>query len=196
MPMRPGLLSRAGKILTIATFFAALGTFAFYAHALFLQYPPVWPDEALYSNPAIELLRHGTFGTTLFEGILPGVARHTYLQPPLYGLCLWAVFKVWGVGIVLARLVSTLAAVAVLLLTYKVGLQSGLNRWLALLPVSMLAVDTVFLRSALIARMDMLALGFILLALYLGVDPASPDGFPGKRRSFFVGIVCGLAALT
>lgn len=184
------------KVLLAGLAVAAVGSFGFYAKALLLKYPPVWPDESLFANPAIGLMRTGVMGTSLLSGLLPGIEQHTYWMPPLYYVYVWAVFFLWGPGVIQMRLASLAAALGVMVLTYFVGKKSGLGRWLSLIPVSILAVDVVFLRAALIGRMDMLALAFILSTLWLATGPTSPEEFPTRERSFLTGVASGAAALT
>jgi hypothetical protein len=179
-----------GKATLLALALASLAWFAFFAGALLLKYPPVWSDEALFANPAINLLHHGRMSTDLLDGTLPGIGQHTYWTPPLYFLYIASVFRFTGPGLVPLRLASTAAALAVLILTYLLAVRSGLGRWLSLFPVSLVAIDTVFLRGALIGRMDMLTLVFILLSLWLATKSLTP------WNSFLTGIVCALAALT
>jgi hypothetical protein len=128
--------------------------------------------------------------TDLLDGILPGIAQHTYWQPPLYFLYIASVFQFTGPGLVPLRLASTAAAVAVLILTYLLAVRTGLGSWVSLLPVCLVALDAVFLRGALMGRMDMLALFFILLSLWLATKSDAP------LNSFLTGIVCALAGLT
>src|SRR5579862_1963825 len=161
------------RTLTLAAIVGALGTFAYFATALFLKYPPVWPDEALYANPAINILRRGVMASDSWPGLLLGTNRHTYIAPPFYFLYLAGWFRLWGVGIVVMRLSSVAAGVVALAATYFLGVKSGLSPWLSLIPPSLLAIDSVFLRAALIGRPDMLALAFILLAL-LAATRVSP----------------------
>ena len=39
-----------------------------YVVALFTTDPMVWPDEAVFANPAVNLVRHGHMGTDLLTG--------------------------------------------------------------------------------------------------------------------------------
>jgi 4-amino-4-deoxy-L-arabinose transferase-like glycosyltransferase len=186
----PPIVVGCGKATVLALTIASLAWFAFFAKALLLKYPLVWPDEAFFANPAINLLHHGRMSTDLLDGTLPGIGQHTYWMPPLYFLYIASVFRFTGPGLVPLRLASTAAALAVLVLTYLLAVRSGLGRWLSLLPVSLVAIDVVFLRGALTGRMDMLTLFFILLSLWLATKSAAP------WNSFLTGIVCALAALT
>ncbi len=203
-----------GKVLTATLAIAAIASFVFYTHRLFLKYPPVWPDESLFANVAINLLRHQALATDLLSGIVPGIGYRTYLMPPVYYFYLASVFSVWGASVFAVRLASVAAALIVMGLTYSLGLRSGLGVWLSLIPVSLLAVDSVFLRAALIGRMDVLALVFILLALRLSLakeaspappishsGPSTPIRYSGSSTGFpgaplLTGLACALAFLT
>ncbi len=163
------------------------------AAALRLRYPPVWPDEALFAEPARELLRHGTFGTPSLAGTLPGIEHHTWWMPPLHPLLLAAVFGLFGFGVGCARAVSGLLAVIAVVLAARLPARLGLpSRWGAV-PVVMLVSDTVFLRAGLLARMDMLCLALVLAALLVGLPgPAKPDH---ARAGWACGLLGGLALL-
>jgi len=187
---------KAARAAAIILALAGIGVFTYYAKELFCQYPPVWPDEALYADPAINLIRRGTMGMSVLAGSLAGIGEHTYLSLPLYYLYLAGVFGIFGVSLIVLKLSSLAAAVAVMLLTYWLGVRSGLGRWFSLVPVSMLTVDAVFLRGALIGRMDMLTLALILLSLVLATDLGNAADAPKYRRAFLTGVVCALATLT
>ena len=65
-----------------------------------------------------------------------------------------------------------------------------------MLPVCLLATNLFFLRDALIGRMDMLALAFVLVALRLTLSsPLSGSGLT-RRRLFSAGAASALATLT
>ena len=179
-----------GRALVLAIAVGAIAWFAFFAKSLLLKYPPVGPDEAFFADPAINLAHHGSMSTDLLDGTMPGIGQRTYWMPPVYFLYLAAIFRFSGDGVVAVRLASIAAALAALVLTYLVALRTGLGRWISLLAPALVAIDAVFLRGALMGRMDMLALAFILLALWLATGPA------GLWNSFFTGMACALAVLT
>ena len=145
--------------------------FALSARTLLLQYPPVWPDEACFANPAINLLQHGRMSTDLLQGALPGAGQHTYWMPPLYFIYLATIFRLAGPNLVPLRVASFVPALAIMALTYLLGLRVGLGRYASLLPVALLALDAVFLRGALVGRMDMFALSLMMLALWSAARP-------------------------
>jgi hypothetical protein len=82
------------------------------------------------------------------------------------------------------------AGAAVLVTTYFLGVKSGLSAWLSLIPPSLLAVDSVFLRAALVGRMDMLALVLILCALLVATHASPSTGSPTPRTTFLVLLLC------
>jgi 4-amino-4-deoxy-L-arabinose transferase-like glycosyltransferase len=183
-------LALIGKVAVLAFAISSALWFAYFAKALLFKYPPIGPDEAFFANPAINLLHHGTMSTDLLDGTLPGIGQRTYWMPPVYFLYVASIFRFTGPHLVALRLGSLAAALAVLVLTYLLAVRSGLGRWTSLLPASLVALDAVFLRGALMGRMDILALAFILLSLWLATGSASP------RNSFLTGIACASATLT
>ena len=187
----PPLYIKACVLLVVA---ASLIWFGLAAKTLIFSYPPIWSDEACFASPAISLLRSGTLATEVLEGVLPGIGQRTYWQPPLYFLYIAAVFRFTGPGLLPLRLASLAIAPLVLGLAYLLALRAGLSRWLSLLAVALIAIDPLFLRGALIGRMDMLALALILLSLWLATQVFY--GEVGPSRSLFAGLASGLAALT
>lgn len=92
------------------------------------------------------------------------------------------------------RVSSLAAAVTVLVLSYLLARRYGFGRWAALLPMFFVTCDMAFFQGSLMGRMDMLALAFVLLAVWL-------DSFEGSdrkvgRHDVINGFVCGLAGLT
>lgn len=164
--------------------------------ALLGRFPPAWADEAYFSNPALNLMRHGTMASDVLAGTLPGFERYTYWMPPVYFLVLAGVFSVVPPGLSVVRLVSAFVGALVLLMTFLLGRRAGLGRWLSLLPVGLLALDPVFLRASLVGRMDILAVFFIMSALYLALAPAKEGRTADLRQNLFTGVVAALAALT
>ncbi len=186
----------AVKVFLIALTVSTIGSFIFHVKALLLKYPPVWPDEALFANVAINLIHRGELSMDIFSGTLLGIGRRAVFMPPLYYFYLASIFHFWGPGIVVMRLSSLAAALAVIIMTYGLGLRSGLGRWLSLVPVCFLVVDKAFLRAAILGRMEMLSLAFMLVAFWLAMDVTNAEGRPGAKTSFLAGLACASAALT
>jgi 4-amino-4-deoxy-L-arabinose transferase-like glycosyltransferase len=166
---------------------------AVYVVALFTSDPMVWPDEAVFANPAVNLVRHGYMGTDLMTGYMRGIEAHTYWQPPLYFVLLAVVFAVAGVSVEAMRGFSVLAAVAVLAATWRLGRRVGLGPAAACVPVALLAVDGVFLRAARLGRMDLLAIG---LTLFAWERALAYEDDARARDATLAGLLAGLAAIT
>ena len=81
-------------------------------------------------------------------------------------------------------------------LTYGVARRTGLGHWTALLPVSLLAVDTVLLRGALVARGDMLELALMFLTFWLAAPFLDSGAQPRPVRLFCLGLASGFAVLS
>jgi len=185
--MQPQKLGRAivGGA-AIMGLFVAVASLAWRSRVLLLSYPAPWPDEPLFAAPAIALLRGHGLGTDLLGDLLPGIGTHTYWVPPLQSLCLAAAFKLSGISLVAQRATSWIAAWAALALTYVVARKAGLSRPLGALAVALVAQDVVFLRGALVGRMDMIALALLLAATAAHL----------AARPFATGLLAGLAVLT
>ena len=186
----------AARVFVIVLTVSTIGSFIFHVKALLLKYPPVWPDEALFANPAINLIHRGVLSMDIFSGTLLGIGRRTYFMPPLYYFYLAGIFYFWGPGIVVMRLSSLAAALVVIVMTYGLGMRSGLGRWLSLVPVCFLVVDRTFLRAAIIGRMEMLTLVFMLVAFWFAMDLTRSEGRLGTKTPFLAGLACASAALT
>jgi hypothetical protein len=118
---------------------------------------PFVPDESLFLQPAHGLAVGKGMGTPALDDLLPGIARRTYWQPPLYFLVAAAWGKLAGFEIVAMRWLSRLCAVGVIVLLWLLARQWGLERGWALLCVLWTALDLAFQYDANIARMDMLS---------------------------------------
>ncbi len=180
--------------------FAAFVWFCYNAAALFFTYPPPWPDEALFADVSTNLLRHGRLATDLYADFFPAMRQHYYLTPPLYHALIAGWFGLFGVSLGALRAFSVLAAAGVVAVTFAIGRRVGLSRTSSLVPCVLLMLDAVFLRASLLGRMDMLALLFILLTVWLALGSVSndpgPAGLRPSRRAFLLGLISALAALT
>ncbi|MEO8592447.1 MAG: glycosyltransferase family 39 protein [Candidatus Solibacter sp.] len=135
-----------------------------------------WSDEAWFASPALNLMAHGTFGTSVLDPTasfrtnnLTGIREHTYWIMPLYPLAEAAWFTLSGVGLMDARYLSVLWGLIALWAWYRMlRILTGDER-VAVLAAGLLAVDFTFTYSASVARMDMMAaaLGGAALTVYL-----------------------------
>jgi 4-amino-4-deoxy-L-arabinose transferase-like glycosyltransferase len=157
--------------------------------------PPVWPDEGLFADPALSWLRSWTLATPLLADVFPGMAERTYWMPPLHFFYLAAFMAIFGEHIEALRLSSLFAAALVLWAVWHIGRQrmpkgSAAAWW----PVLLLMTSVLFVRGALVARMEMLTLLWILLALDQTARLWSPQA--RLRHAFAAGACSGLACLT
>jgi 4-amino-4-deoxy-L-arabinose transferase-like glycosyltransferase len=87
-------------------------------------------DEGWIISASAKLADEGTFGSDLFEGFYGSEERY-YFNLPLHHLALAGWFKVAGVSMASARLVSVVYGLAALLLTWALGRRLG-GRWVGL----------------------------------------------------------------
>ena len=126
------------------------------------KFPNVWGDEAWFSNPAYTLATLGILGTTMKAG---GIANYTYWQPPVYFLLLAASFKLFGFGLIQARMVSVFLGFFTVLFTYLLG-KRLYNKRIGLLASLLLIANPLFFYTSRQVRMDIAVVCFTLIALY------------------------------
>lgn len=129
---------------------------------LLTKLPTPGGDEPGFVDPAATFARQGFLGTPLYLGQLPGMERHVYWQPPVYFVSLGLWFKLFGVGLVQARLFSVFCGLIVVVCVY------GLARFWAsprqALGAAALCALSVWVGDGVrVARMDALCAAFILL---------------------------------
>ncbi len=130
-------------------------------------FPPPWPDEILFIQPASEVAAGRFMATPSLRGQLPGIAQRTFWQPPLYFLILSLWGRIAGFSIAATRLFSRLAATGVLFIVYALGREWGLKREWAYLTVVLTALDTSFQVVANVGRMDIFCSFFTMAMLFL-----------------------------
>jgi len=175
--------------------------FLFFYRLLWMEYPQVWPDEALFSSPAINLAMGRGMGTDLLENLIPGIESRTYWIPPLYPALLSGVFRMAGIGIAQVRVFSLVLGVLSILCFLGVArllCQTGRNPVLAYLLGAMLLVsDRLFLRASILGRMEILVIALSLGALYAYLMLQRQH--PGRARTGWccaLGLMTGLAFIT
>ena len=171
------------------------------------RHPIVEIAQVSISAPAVKLASEGVYGNDLYRGFYHNEeANFEYM--PLYPLLLAGSFRLLGPGLVQARLVSILAGLAALLLTYALGRrladeQTGLlaAAALILLPIavpehgqgSLYPSALPLLDLARVVRFDVLVPVFTLAALIVLVRPG---GSITPTAAFLSGLLVGLATLT
>ena len=139
-----------------------------------------WYDEGFVVNPAYALLTTGRPGVSVLDDkgpFLPfpkridmrGIREHIYMEMPLHMVFLAMWFKVFGFGLVTARLFTALCGLVVLLSWYCVVRRLTMNGTVAVATFALMAVDYGFIWRCSEGRMDALsaAFGFGGLAVYL-----------------------------
>lgn len=160
-------------------------------------WPPVWPDEALFSSPAAELAATGTFATPVLSGLIPGMERATLWNGPLYMVLLSGVYRFTGENLDPARGLSLVIALATLFVFIRtISLFVTDRKLLFLLPI-VLVFDPTFSRAASTVRMDILTLFFLVATHYfLFLDALDPAPRKRNRRYFFAGFLTGCAGMS
>lgn len=154
---------------------------------------PTSPDESVFIQPAQNLAEGKGMGTPMLGDLLPGIARRTYWQPPVYFLALSIWGRLFGFDLLSARWFSRLLGILGLMMLFALARKWGLPSGVSLLCVLWTALDLHYQYNANIARMDMLNLIFLLASLL-----AFTEGLKGdKDHAFFLsGIFATLATLT
>jgi 4-amino-4-deoxy-L-arabinose transferase-like glycosyltransferase len=160
------------------------------------NHPTITDDEMWVFSSAYKLAHDGVFGTDMFAGFFHADTRY-YFNMPLHHVVIAGVMKVFGDGIIQARLVGLVYAVATMFLTYALArriygvpqavLALGLLLFLRLnmgfdtgLPIQEMAVNM---------RYDLAPVPFMLLGVLLVL------GKPSLPRVVVVGVLFGIATL-
>ena len=157
-------------------------------------------DEGWITSASAKLAERGVFGSDLFTGLF-NAQDHYYFNLPLYHFMLAAAFKVAGVGLAQARLVSAFFGLVTLWLTYALGRRLA-GRWGGVIAAGLLVLLRLNLTPftgltltdlGATVRYDLIAFPFALGAALLLLPPSGP---PSERRAAAAGVVLGLGCLT
>ncbi len=157
-------------------------------------------DEGWIISASAKLAQHGIFGSDLFSGFY-GAESHYFFNLPLHHLVLAGVFKLFGVGLAQARIVSVVYGLATLLLTYAIGRKLG-GSSVAVLAATLLVLLRLNLAPfsgltltdlGATTRYDLIALPYGLAAVLILMH-AGPE--PKLLAIAGAGFCVGLAALT
>lgn len=128
--------------------------------------PLAWPDEALFSSPAIALAEHGRFRTAVLDGLIPGMDRATLWNSPLFMILLSGVYALTGESQFVARSLSFGLACLALYIFRRIIALLDTARHVRVLALLAICFDLTFLRAANTARMDMLSMCWYLGAFF------------------------------
>lgn len=148
-------------------------------------YPPIWPDEVLFSSAAKNLAMGNNFKTDVLEGIIYGMDQATLWITPLYIILLSFMYYFTNESLFFGRLFSFLIGILNLFIFYKLIHHITKQKKIAIFFVFLLVLEHSFLRGSNIIRMEILNLFFILCSIYFL-----------EKKSFWSGIFIGLAGLT
>lgn len=152
------LLKKNKEIIIVLFFFIILYSFNLD------KYPYIWSDEAWFSNAAFTLANHGFLGTTMMVDFFD-INQFTYWQPPVYLVLLAVSFKLFGFGIIQARMVSLVLGFITVLFTYMLG-NELYNKKIGLIASLFLVLNPLFFLISRDARMDIAVACFTLIAIY------------------------------
>lgn len=151
----------ADVVLLLLLTLGFLGLLSHYGETLL----PVIPDEMTFLQPAEGLATGRGMGTPILDGLLPGIDRRTYWQPPGYFLCLALWGKVVGFDLISARWLSRLLGVIGLFLVWRLALMWSIPKEGAWFCILWTALDLTYQYDANLARMDILNAVLVLAAL-------------------------------
>ncbi len=149
-------------------------------------FPPIWPDEVLFTSPALQLANHFKFNTDVLEGIIYGMDKATLWNSPLYMILLSIVYKIFGESLLIGRIFSLFTSYIAILVFYYIINYLTREKKLAFFISLILVIDLSFSRSANIIRMEMLNLTLILSSIL----------FMEYKKPIYTGIFLGFAGLT
>jgi len=155
---------------------------------LWLKSPPVWSDEAVFTDIAKHIGTVGRPTTELYGKLIPGLSHGQVAYPPVYFYVLHVWMSLFGQSIDAVRLLSLFTGIGVLGLWYLLLAKLTKQNLWAGLGTLLLASEPRFQAASRIARMDILVLFFILLSILAY--------WSANHRKLFVFISGFIAALT
>ena len=138
--------------------------FVFLSVSLALTKMP-WVDEAWFASSSVNLAQHGFLGNTILtDGDWAGLAQYTYWQPPMFFLIEGLVFKIFGSGLIQARLLNVFWGLIALFAFYFLAKKFLSQKWAIGLAMFLLSADFYFISGSADGRMDIMAVALMLIA--------------------------------
>lgn len=170
------------------------------------RWPKVHEDESWQAAPGYTFWTEGRFGADLYRGF-HGMERHYYGFMPLFPLMLGGSLKLFGLGLLQARLVPLGLATLTLLLTYLLGERLFspahglaalviLATWPIAAPRAHLATGLPLADLARICRYDIAVPVFGLLGLLALAAALEWGGGRARATLAAAGVLAGLATLS
>ena len=181
------------RIKNILLFLLAIIPYIYLTNRLFLLEPPVWPDEAVFTDVAKTFIRTGHIATQIYGGAIYNTAAHFYFYPPAYFLTLSAWIRMFGPGIESVRLMSSFIGLLSLVLFWIYIVRLFHSRTLAVAGTVMLSIDSYFGLSSRTARMEIVVF-FLFISTLIVIDIA----FQRKSALWYLagGILASCAVMT
>jgi 4-amino-4-deoxy-L-arabinose transferase-like glycosyltransferase len=161
------MLARLATDYVWVAMVAILAIYAFLGIARVLSTHP-WNDESWYTTPAINLILHGHTGTSYLETtqrFFVGLNERTYWVAPLHFFVQAAWLKVFGIGLMSARVHALFWGAVALLAWGGIAYRLTGARVIALLTMFLLACEYQFVSQSALARMDAMAVAFASLGI-------------------------------
>lgn len=152
-------------------------------YPVFLTMPQVWPDEAIFADIAQHIIDTGHPATEILGNMLPGMQERALFYPPLffYVLAIWT--KLTFDGILFQRLLSTVFALATLVLFYylmrrligqSTKLLPSITNVIALLATIFAAADFFIVRASHVSRPEIIIIFFSIAATIFVLPATAP----------------------
>ena len=153
---------RKTKPLHLLIFLAVFALPLYLIHLQLLSLPYFWDELGQFVPTALDLLRSGAI---VAHSAIPNV------HPPGVAAYLALCYKIFGFSVIVTRMAMLAVAACGLLLTFllAIELSRGAKGAPAFLPPLLLLVSPLFFTQSMMAQLDMPAMVFTLLALFLFV---------------------------
>ncbi len=146
-------------------------------------------DESWQSIPAYSLITEGRIRNPTF--MAADREFTTCVKPPAHTLLLAPVFKIFGVGVIQARLLSVLAGIGVIVLTFQLG-RAFASAAVGVIASWLVAADNFIFLAGRSVRPEIFVALCGLLAMLLSLQASKNDSF---IRAAFAGLAVGAAML-
>lgn len=123
-------------------------------------------DEAMMLQISYEMLYRGKLAFPMKRIYGGNIENSWHSYTPLYFVTLSGFLKIFGWGLEQARAFNLITAALLLVVTFLVG-RRMFGRWVGLTAVVLMISDPVFLGRSRLARNDLIAAAFGMLAFYL-----------------------------
>jgi len=162
MTARLGKLAKQSDLLLLAAFCSLFFSIAL-IHIGFV--PPPWQDEPWLMQPSYELLKGHGISLPMFRLVGTNMESQ-FIFNPAFSFILALFFKLFGFGIVQARVFNLIISVGVLVIVYLIARR--LFCWKAgIIAVAALAFDVNYFNNSRFLRNDFLPIFLGLTSIYL-----------------------------